>query len=250
MNLTINGRILAASPDESILDVARRNGIAIPTLCHHEGLEPAGGCRLCVVEIRRRGADAVRIAPACLYPIQDGLRVETHTPRILQIRTTLLDLLLARAPEAPRIQELAFEHGIRHTSFVPRRDPDKCVLCGICVRACAALGAHAISTAGRGAEGVVSLPFGGDAADCLGCGACALSCPTAAIDMTDRDGTRRIWGRTFERLRCAACGCPTLTREHAAHLAARTGLPPETFGICDRCRREQTARRIESLLWK
>ncbi len=250
MIVTINGRDLIASPEETLLQVARRNGIAIPTLCEHAGLEAWGGCRLCVVEMSRTAGGPVRVVPSCLQPVEEGLRVETHTARILGIRATLLDLLLARTPEAPRIRELALEHGVKRTSFVPRVDPDKCILCSICVRACAAVGADALGTAGRGAAGRISLPFGEDASACVGCGACALSCPTGAIEMTDRGLARRIWGRTFERIPCATCGAPTLTREHAAHLVRRTELPAERFGVCDRCRREQASRQFLDLVGK
>jgi bidirectional [NiFe] hydrogenase diaphorase subunit len=250
MIVIINGRDLPAQPGESLLDLARRAGIGIPTLCHHEGLEPWGGCRLCVVEARRPGSHAARVVPACLFPAQDGLLVDTDTPRIRRIRATLLDLLLARCPQSERLQELALEYGVRRTSFVERRDPDKCILCNVCVRACAAVGANAISTAGRGVVGEIALPFRDDPRDCIGCGACALSCPTGAIAMIDTGTSRRIWERSFERIPCPDCGSPTLTREHAAQLAVRTGLPEETFHGCDRCRREQASRRFLDLAGK
>lgn len=239
MILNIDGRDLPAEPGDTLLAVARRHGLSIPTLCYHEGLEAWGGCRLCVVEMRRPGSDEVRVVPSCLQPAEEGLRVQTATERLRGIRAVLLDLLLARAPEAEPIRRLALEHGVARTGFVARIDPDKCILCSICIRACEKIGAHAIATAGRGAAGKVTLPFGEDASACVGCGACALSCPTGAIPLEDVGATRTLWGRRFERIRCSACGRPTLTREHAAHLAARTGLPDDTFAVCDACRRER-----------
>jgi NADH dehydrogenase/NADH:ubiquinone oxidoreductase subunit G len=248
MILTINGRPLAATPGETLLTVARRAGIDVPTLCHHEGLEPWGGCRLCVVELRRRPDEAPRVVPSCLQLAEDGLRVETHSENVLRIRATLLDLLLTRAPNSELIRKLALEHGVADGTFVPREPINDCILCTLCTRACAAIGAHAISTAGRGAEGEVSLPFLDDASACVGCGSCAAICPTGCIAMTDQGNRRTIWGRTFERVPCEVTGRPTLTREFAALLAKRTGLPEDSFFVTDEGRRRQTADTIAALV--
>jgi len=248
MILTLNGRPVTAREGETLLEVARRHGIDIPTLCHHQGLEPWGGCRLCVVDVSRAGDAEPRVLPSCMQPAEDGLRVETHSEQILRTRAGVLDLLLAQAPKSELIRRLALEHGVETGSFVPRAEGERCILCTICVRACAAVGAHAISTSGRGAEGEISLPFVDDASACVGCGACALSCPTDAIPLVDEGLTRTIWGRTFERVPCPVTGEPTLTREHAAHLAARSGLPEESFFVSDEGRRRQTSARIEALV--
>lgn len=248
MIITINGRALPVLPDETLLQAARRAGVDIPTLCHHEGLEDWGGCRLCVVELKRPGQGEAAVVPSCMQRVEDGVAIETHSERVLRIRAALLDLLLARAPEAAPIQALAREHGIMATSFEPRPDPDRCILCNVCVRVCEKVGAHALSTAGRGAEGGISLPFGDDASACIGCAACAESCPTDAIEMRDLGTTRHIWGRDFERAPCTICGAPTLTREHAAFLAERTSLPADAFEVCDDCRRQATSKTFNHVI--
>jgi bidirectional [NiFe] hydrogenase diaphorase subunit len=254
MILTMNGRPVAATPGQTLLDVARANDVEIPTLCHHAGLESHGGCRLCLVELRRSPAEDgdADIVPSCMQAAEDGLHVETDTERVRELRAGVLDLLMAQAPNALLIKELAAEYGLSESSHAARADGDKCILCDICVRACHAVGADAISTAGRGAEGVISLPFVDDSSACVGCGACALSCPTGAIDMTDtrvgRSHQRHIWGRDFERVSCEVTGQPTLTREHAALLAARTGLDEDSFFVSDEGRRRQTADKVGGLL--
>jgi NADH dehydrogenase/NADH:ubiquinone oxidoreductase subunit G len=248
MILTINGRPLAAAPGETLLQVARRAGVDLPTLCHHEGLEAWGGCRLCVVEVRRRPDEAPKVVPSCLQLAEDGVRVETHTENLLRIRATLLDLLLTRAPGSELIRRLAVEHGVTDGTFVPQPEPTNCILCTLCTRACAAVGAHAISTAGRGAEGEVSLPFVDDADACVGCGSCAAVCPTGCIELRDEGTRRTIWGRTFERVPCEVTGQPTLTREYAALLSKRSGLPADSFFVSDEGRRRQVADKVAGLV--
>ena len=181
--IIVNGKSLQCEEGEYILKVCRRNNIDIPTLCHHEAVEPWGGCRLCVVEITHpKWPGWKRTVTSCLYPAQDGLVVETDSPEIRETRADLLDLLLARCPNTELVQKLAAEYGVTKTSYTPREDPDDCILCGLCTRVCGELmGRAAISTASRGVQKMVATPFMESPEACISCGACVFVCPTDAM---------------------------------------------------------------------
>jgi len=243
VELTIDGKPVSALEGETLLEAARRVNVEIPTLCFHDALEPRGACRLCMVEIsHQKWPGWKRHVAACVYPVEAKLVVKTSTEAVLQMRRTVLDLLLARCPETEQIAELARAHGIEQTSYKRRDEDDRCILCGICVRICEdVIGASAIGVSGRGAMKKVGPPLGQRLAeDCIGCGACANSCPTNAIAMTEVDGVRTIWGKTFELDTCTQCGGPVMPAEQAAHLSATCSLGPEYFEMCDDCRRKKT----------
>lgn len=232
--MRIDGREVEARPGETVLDAARRAGIDIPALCHHELLQPYGACRLCVVEVRAPGAHGrpsrARIAASCEYPVQEGLEVSTGGERVEALRRTTLRLLLARAPEAPKLRELAERLGASGP-FEPDPAADGCILCGLCVRACAeAVRASAIGFHGRGHQRGVGMPFGENREACLGCGACDWICPT---------GILHSQAEAAERFRRAA-GEDRLCRY------ARLGLVPGALCAlsyeCHRCDVEQAMR--------
>jgi len=248
--LTVDGKRLEVDRGTYLLEAARRAGIAIPTLCHHEAVEAWGGCRLCLVEITKTSWDGwSKLVTACLYPAEPDLIVKTGSPRVLAARRVVLDLLLARCPEAPLIQRLAAEHGIETTSYrpTPPEKRDDCILCGLCTRICDAIGCSAISSASRGAGREIAPPFHGPPPDCIGCLACALSCPTQCIAYEQKDGVRHIWQAEFEMVRCGCYGEPQLTKAQVAHYARRSGLPESYFGTCDRCKKADTARKLEEV---
>ncbi len=176
----IDGQEVTAKQEETILEVARRAGIKIPSLCYHPALEPYGACRLCTVEVRwgRR----VSLETACTYPAREGIEVETMSEAVVKARRLMLEMMLARCPKVPVIQDLAREYGIEKTRF-KIEDPDEdCILCGLCVRVCNELvGTGAINFSSRGITRVVGPPFLEETDVCIGCGACAIVCPTGAI---------------------------------------------------------------------
>jgi len=169
-----------------VLQAAARQGIVIPTLCYHEALKPYGSCRLCLVEAHRNGRP--RLVTSCNYPAEDGLVVFTDTERVKSARKTALELLLARCPNVPQIQRLAQKMGIKTSRFYKKQD-ERCILCGLCVRACEEMvGAGAIGFAGRGIEKHVNTPFGLQSDACIGCGSCTYICPTGCIEMVGEPG--------------------------------------------------------------
>lgn len=248
VTLRIDGRLVRAREGRTLLAVAREAGIEIPTLCHHEALEPSGGCRLCVVDVSRREREAEpRLVAACLHPVEEGLDVRTASERVLCVRREILDLLLARCPESPPVQRLARAHGIFESSYREAPDPTLCILCGLCTRLCDALGPAAISLVGRGIGREVAPPFQAPPPDCIGCLSCALICPTGHILWSSSEAGNRIWGRTFPRLRCPTCGRAHLTEAAADFWAARTGVPRVELETCDACKRAATGATVARL---
>ncbi len=182
VTLTIDGQTIQVEEGKTVLEVARENGIHIPTLCYHPALEPYGACRLCVVEIIRKGWSSLHTA--CTHPAWDGLEVKTNSPLVRDVRKTIMGLLLSRCPNVPIIQELAAEYGITAPPF-PVEDPtENCILCGLCVRVCNDMvQAHVLNFSGRGVKRQVGPPFMEKTRQCIGCGACTSVCPTGAIEI-------------------------------------------------------------------
>ncbi len=241
--MTIDGRRVRCEEGEMVLDATRREGIEIPTLCVHPAVEPFGACRLCVVEVTKESWGGWKgLMTACLYPVAADLIIETRSERVLEVRRTVLDLLLARCPESKVIQELAAKHDVRQTSFTTREDPDLCILCGLCVRICASAATFAISTVSRGHDRQIGTLWGGPPPDCIGCLACAHVCPTGHIQFTEAGLTRSIWGRDFSLKRCGDCGGPLpVTEELAAFLVEDRGLDQSYLDRCELCQRKESA---------
>ena len=181
MEIKINGASHSATEGEFILTVARRNRVPIPTLCHHDGLPGQGCCRVCLVEVVERGRG--RIVTACVYPVTEGLEVFTNTERVEAVRRRNLALLRLRAPEAERVRQLCALYKAPDDGRFETAAGERCILCGLCARACLSLGTGAISTVSRGVAKKIAPPYEEAPESCIGCGSCAASCPTNAIPM-------------------------------------------------------------------
>jgi bidirectional [NiFe] hydrogenase diaphorase subunit len=204
VTLHIDGQQLTARDDQSIIDVAREQRIRIPKLCYVSGLSNYGGCRLCLIEI-----DGVnKLLPACITTVTEGMQVHTNSPRLLDYRRTILELLFAERNHVCSVcvsnghcelQSLAQELGVDHIRYPyiypqlpvdashPRFvvDHNRCILCTRCVRVCDEIeGAHTWDVIGRGAECLVITDLAqpwGEAQSCTGCGKCVHVCPTGAL---------------------------------------------------------------------
>jgi heterodisulfide reductase subunit A len=178
VKITINDKLLEVPEGTTVLEAARKVGIAIPTLCYYEAVKPYGGCRLCLVEVNQGGRTL--LTTSCTYPVSEGLRVVTESPDILEARRLMIDLLLSRCPGVPELQEMARQLGVEKPSFA--QGEEDCILCGKCVAVCHELqGAAAIGMVGRGAKKKVMTPFGEFSETCRTCGACEFVCPTGHI---------------------------------------------------------------------
>jgi NADH-quinone oxidoreductase subunit G len=211
-NLTIDGKTVEINGERNLLEVIRKADIELPTFCYHSDLSVYGACRLCLVQVEGRGIQA-----ACSTPPEAGMKVRTTTDEIREMRKITIELLLAnhdqKCPTCPKsthcqLQDVARKLGVRnvrfrnvhepraldHSSLALVRDPNRCVLCGDCVRFCAEIqNVGAIDFAFRGHDTVVQPAFGKGLGDveCINCGQCASVCPTGAL--TPRPEVDEVW---------------------------------------------------------
>ncbi|MBN2538377.1 (2Fe-2S)-binding protein, partial [candidate division WOR-3 bacterium] len=226
--LTIDGKQVEVERGSSILQAATKLGIKIPTLCYHKALPAYGACRLCLVEVSQGGGPAALHA-SCTYPAQDGLVVKTDTERVKKTRKVMVELMLARCPEAEEVRRLAREMGVEGTRLEPKNED--CLLCGLCVRMCRdRMGKGAIGFAGRGDRRVVQPAFDVQSDVCQTCGACFSICPTKCIEFKEitRNKPVPILSEFDEGLRArsaiyisypqAVPNYATIDAEHCVHL--------------------------------
>lgn len=239
MRITINGTAYAVREEKSVLEVAQREGIFIPTLCHHPALDSYGACRLCVVEVLAGGRPG--ITASCVLPVTDGLVVETDSPKVRQARKILLQLLLASCPGSAAVAELAASLGVTETPYEKDETDNECVLCGQCVRVCEKIGARAIGFAFRGPKRKVTGPWDKTPDVCLACRACENVCPTGLIKFAEEE--QKICGEPWQSradiVSCSRCGRPLSPQPLLAHVNEISG---QEMTLCLTCRKEDLGR--------
>ena len=208
--ITINGKKVEFTDEKNVLTIIRKAGFEVPTLCYQPELSIFGACRLCMVE-----DDRGRFFASCSEEPRDGMVIYTHTERLRKNRKLIVELLLAAHCRdcttcdkhgRCKLQKLAYQLGINNVRFENHReiqpvdfsspaivrDPNKCILCGCCVRACSELqGIGVLAFAHRGTDATVTTAFDRKMAmtNCVSCGQCRVVCPTGALtihhNMTD-----------------------------------------------------------------
>lgn len=176
--LQIDGKEVKAREGMTVLEAAQSAGISIPTLCHHEKLEPYGGCRICIVEVEVRGG--TQIVVSCVYLVEKNLVVRTRSEKVDRIRKMILELLLAHAPDAFALQDLAKEYGADKDRF--EKEASFCIHCGLCVRYCAEVKKkNAVGFVDRGTRREISFIPEIASKECWNCKECFPLCPTEAL---------------------------------------------------------------------
>ena len=234
MKITINGIACECEKGEYILQIARRNGIDIPTLCHHDGFPGQGACRLCIVEVFEKGRG--KIVVSCIYPVEKECEVFTDNEKVRKQRGMILALLRSKAPDSREIADLCRKYEAPEIKRFVSEPGNRCIMCGLCVKACKGLSAEAISTVNRGVLKEIATPYHEPSVNCIGCGSCAYVCPTKAVDITETENERTIWGKTFRLVKCPECGRVVGTEEEVAFAAEKSGHEPDK--LCDSCRKK------------
>lgn len=246
--MMINGISVKFEPEDTVLSVAKKNNIFIPTLCHHEGLKSYGACRLCLVEVI--AGDKLGLTTACSLKPKKGLVVVTDSELVLKVRGILLDLLVRKYGHLNQIQELVRVCGVEKGSFedgIKSQGAMDCVLCGRCVRVCESMGQHVLGFIGRGKSRIVK-GFWDLQNSCLGCMACKNVCPTGAISFYIEGNKIKndSWKIEIPVAKCPECGKDSFPDALIQKVKESISSAKDLTSYCDRCKRREIALRLFS----
>ncbi|MBN2530500.1 MAG: (2Fe-2S)-binding protein [Deltaproteobacteria bacterium] len=234
VEITINGVKAKAEKGESLLEVIRKYGFVVPSLCHHHAVEPCGSCRVCLVSVTDNGR--TKLAASCNYKVREGLDVTTDSEEIRRNRAMVLELMLAES-NAPQVQKLAAEYGVTSSRFSTEEtkalaaERDGCILCGLCVRVCEeVVEVAALNFEGRGDKRDVGTPYQEAPQNCIACGACAYVCPTDCIGFVEEDGVRKLkkWKRELPMAKDPS-GRPIAPQFQLYYFTQKAGLPADFY---------------------
>lgn len=232
IQLEINGNPVSVRKNITILEACENLDIQIPTLCHLKELAPDGSCRMCVVEVEKNNHS--KLLPSCAALCEEGLKIQTHSEKVVEARRFVLDLLLSNHMVSCfscssngdcKLQDYSLEYGIQQTSFLSGKRvginheddsnpfftfyPEKCIMCRRCTRVCQKLqGRDVISVTDRGFDTHMSPSYGlpWEESTCESCGNCVSNCPTGALSSKDKKKNYRSWEVEKVRTTCPHCG--------------------------------------------
>ncbi len=233
--ILIDGQPVEGREGGTILETALDAGFEIPHLCYNESVKPYGACRLCLVEVGKKGK--MKMTTSCTYPVLEGVEIFTQTEKVKRARRMMIELILAMCPEDKLIQDMAGVMGVGEVRF--KKEDKDCILCGLCGRVCEeVVGAHAIQFAFRGDRREMIPPFGGEATTCIACGACVVVCPVDVIRMKEQGDERTIlrWKRTLKMKKCKVCGNYFAPWFQLEKFKEKAKLPKGFFDTCYTCR--------------
>ena len=244
LKIVIDGKEAEVEEGLSVLELAEKIGVKIPTLCYHPAVGAYGACRVCIVEVIEKGLS--KLTTSCTCPVESGIEVKTNSEKVKKTRKLIVEMLLARCPDAKIIQDLAKQLHVEKTR-APQKN-ENCILCGLCVRICREIIAvDAVGFANRGNKRKVTTPFEIQSDVCLGCGACAFVCPTGAIKIEDVEDKRKIdmWHTELGKVKCERCGryfSPVPLLEQIKKKGLRE--MSDFLGLCPDCRRLVLANKL------
>jgi predicted molibdopterin-dependent oxidoreductase YjgC len=262
INIAIDGKKIEAQEGQTVLQVARENGINIPTLCYHKDLSPTGNCRMCVVNVK----GSRFLQAACVTQVWEGMEIDTQSQQVIASRKLTLEMMLANHPQECltcdvsgecELQELAYEYqvevpawGSKGTRYQVDSDPNpfvrvdmnKCILCRRCVEACAEIQVRDVwGVAKRGFEEVIVAGAGTTMleARCESCGQCVAYCPTGALSnkLSYGQGTARAHQITKVTTTCGYCGVGCqfdliIKHKKIIGVSSHPGAPVNNMALC------------------